>query len=39
MFLNDDLTYFEFIDKENNEVDENKPGKVIGTDLIGEFMP
>lgn len=37
MFLNDDLTYFEFIDKENNEVDENKPGKVIGTDLIGEF--
>ena len=39
MVLNDDLTFFEFLNTNNIEVAENTPGKVIGTDLIGEYMP
>ena len=37
--LAEDLTFFEFLDKNNREVSEGEPGRVIVTDLIGKLMP
>lgn len=39
MVLNDDLTYFEFIDDNKKVINEMEFGQVIATDLIGKFMP
>jgi phenylacetate-CoA ligase len=39
LYMNDDLTYFEFLDKNGNPVLPGTPGRVIVTDLIGKTMP
>ena len=39
LHLNEDLTYFEFLDKDGSPVAPNEPGRVIVTDLIGKLMP
>jgi phenylacetate-CoA ligase len=39
MYLCDDLTYFEFIDKNNNTVLPGEPGRIVVTDLLGTTMP
>ena len=37
--LSEDLTYFEFLDKEGNPVCSGVPGRVVVTDLAGTLMP
>lgn len=39
LHLCDDLTWFEFLDKNGNPVSSGEPGRVIVTDLIGKTMP
>jgi phenylacetate-CoA ligase len=39
LHLCDDLTYFEFLDKNNNPVLPGEPGRIVVTDLIGTTMP
>lgn len=39
LHLCEDLTYFEFLDKEGKPVPPGEPGKVIVTDLMGGLMP
>jgi len=39
LHLCDDLTFFEFLDKNGNPVLPGEPGRIIVTDLIGKTMP
>ena len=39
LHLNEDLTYFEFLDQNGNPVGSGEPGRVVMTDLIGTLMP
>ena len=37
--LTEDLTYFEFLDKDGLPVQEGKPGRIVVTDLTNKIMP
>lgn len=39
LHLCEDLTYFEFLDKNNQPVPHGEPGRVVVTDLNGKIMP
>lgn len=39
LHLNEDLTYFEFLDIDGNPVPPGRPGRVVVTDLTGKLMP
>jgi phenylacetate-CoA ligase len=39
LYLNEDLTYFEFLDKNGNSVSPGEPGRVVVTDLLAKTMP
>lgn len=39
LYLNKDLTYFEFLDKDGEPVPPGRPGRVVVTDLTGKLMP
>jgi len=39
LHLNEDLTYFEFLDKQGKPVQAGEPGRVVVTDLTGKLMP
>jgi len=39
LYLNEDLTYFEFLDKNGNSVLPGEPGRVVVTDLLAKTMP
>ena len=39
LHLNEDLTYFEFLDKNGNSVSPGEPGRIVVTDLINKTMP
>lgn len=39
LHLDEDLTYFEFLDNNGNPVESGEPGRVVVTDLMGTLMP
>ena len=39
LYLSEDLTYFEFLDKAGKPVPPGEPGRVVVTDLMGKIMP
>ncbi|MBN1920217.1 MAG: phenylacetate--CoA ligase family protein [Anaerolineae bacterium] len=39
LHLNEDLTFFEFLDQQDNPVLPGQPGRVVVTDLMGDVMP
>jgi phenylacetate-CoA ligase len=39
LHLSDDLTYFEFLDKNSNPVLPGEPGRIVVTDLLSTTMP
>lgn len=39
LHLNEDLTYFEFLDTDGKPVGPGEPGRIVVTDLMGQLMP
>jgi len=39
LYLNNDLTFFEFLDKNGKPVKEGEPGRIVVTDLLAKTMP